>query len=55
MAEVVSRDSVTRDYQIKGEEYLAFGLLENWIVDPFKSSSMAFRSARSLLLTFSRE
>ena len=36
VAEVVSRDSVTRDYQIKREEYLAFGLLEYWIVDPFK-------------------
>jgi Uma2 family endonuclease len=35
-AEVVSRSSATRDYEVKREEYLAFGLLEYWIVDPFK-------------------
>jgi Uma2 family endonuclease len=35
-AEVVSRDSVERDYQIKREEYLAYGLLEYWIVDPLR-------------------
>ncbi len=35
-AEVVSRGSVQRDYVIKREEYLAYGLLEYWIVDPLK-------------------
>ena len=35
-AEVVSRGSVTRDYVTKREEYLAYGLLEYWIVDPLK-------------------
>ena len=35
-AEVVSRGSVKRDYEVKREEYLAYGLLEYWIVDPFK-------------------
>lgn len=32
-AEVVSRRSVDRDYVARREEYLAFGLLECWIVD----------------------
>ena len=35
-AEVVSRTSVKRDYVTKREEYLAYGLLEYWIVDPLK-------------------
>jgi Uma2 family endonuclease len=35
-AEVVSRGSVDRDYQTKREEYLAYGLLEYWMVDPLK-------------------
>jgi Uma2 family endonuclease len=35
-AEVVSRGSITRDYQTKREEYLAYGLLEYWIVDPME-------------------
>ncbi len=35
-AEVVSRGSIERDYEIKREEYLAYGLLEYWIVDPMK-------------------
>jgi Uma2 family endonuclease len=33
VAEVVSESSVDRDYRAKREEYLAFGLLEYWIVD----------------------
>ena len=33
-AEVVSARSAKRDYVTKREEYLAFGLLEYWIVDP---------------------
>ncbi len=35
-AEVVSSSSVKRDYETKREEYLAYGLLEYWIVDPLK-------------------
>jgi Uma2 family endonuclease len=35
-AEVVSGGSVNRDYETKREEYLAYGLLEYWIVDPLK-------------------
>jgi Uma2 family endonuclease len=35
-AEVVSRGSIHRDYVEKREEYLAYGLLEYWIVDPIK-------------------
>jgi Uma2 family endonuclease len=35
-AEVVSRRSIKRDYETKREEYLAYGLLEYWIVDPLK-------------------
>ena len=35
-AEVVSRGSITRDYVTKREEYLAYGLLEYWIVDPLE-------------------
>ena len=35
-AEVVSRSSERRDYETKREEYLAYGLLEYWIVDPLK-------------------
>ena len=35
-AEVVSTSSVKRDYETKREEYLAYGLLEYWIVDPLQ-------------------
>jgi Uma2 family endonuclease len=35
-AEVVSRSSIERDYVTKREEYLAYGLLEYWIVDPLE-------------------
>jgi Uma2 family endonuclease len=35
-AEVVSEESIERDYVTKREEYLAYGLLEYWIVDPMK-------------------
>ncbi len=35
-AEVVSRGSIHRDYVTKREEYLAYGLLEYWIVDPLE-------------------
>jgi Uma2 family endonuclease len=33
---VVSRGSVERDYRTKREEYLAYSLLEYWIVDPLE-------------------
>jgi Uma2 family endonuclease len=35
-AEVVSRSSIYRDYVTKREEYLAYGLLEYWIVNPIE-------------------
>ena len=35
-AEVVSTSSIKRDYETKREEYLAYGLLEYWIVDLLK-------------------
>jgi Uma2 family endonuclease len=35
-AEVVSRGSIQRDYETKRAEYLAYGLLEYWIVDPLE-------------------
>jgi Uma2 family endonuclease len=35
-AEVVSQSSIERDYVIKRDEYLSYGLLEYWIVDPLK-------------------
>ena len=34
-----SLGSIKRDYEVKREEYLAYGLLEYWIVDPLKRSS----------------
>jgi Uma2 family endonuclease len=33
VAEIVSEGSGDRDYRVKREEYLAFGLLEYWIID----------------------
>lgn len=33
VAEVVSKGSGDRDYRVKREEYLAFGILEYWIID----------------------
>jgi Uma2 family endonuclease len=33
VAEVVSESSVDRDYRAKREEYLAYGILEYWIID----------------------
>ncbi len=35
VAEVVSRSSKARDYQAKRDDYLAYGVREYWIVDPF--------------------
>jgi Uma2 family endonuclease len=34
--EVVSQGGEARDYELKREEYLAFGLREYWIVDPIE-------------------
>src|SRR5262249_51467255 len=34
--EVIPRGSIHRDYVMKREEYLAYGLLEYWIVDPIE-------------------
>jgi len=36
VVEVVSADSIQRDYEEKPEEYLAFGVREYWIADPLK-------------------
>ena len=36
VAEVVSARSKTRDYQTKRQKYLAFGVREYWIIDPYK-------------------
>jgi Uma2 family endonuclease len=36
--EVVSEGSEERDYKAKREEYLAYGLLEYWIVDPMATT-----------------
>jgi Uma2 family endonuclease len=33
VAEVVSKDSVDRDYRAKRDEYLTFGIPEYWIID----------------------
>lgn len=34
VVEVVSRDSIQRDYRFKRAEYAAFGIPEYWIIDP---------------------
>lgn len=35
--EIVSPESVTRDYRYKRSEYAALGILEYWIVDPIEN------------------
>lgn len=35
--EIVSPDSIKRDYRYKRSEYAALGILEYWIVDPLKN------------------
>lgn len=37
VVEVVSPDSIERDYEEKPAEYLAFGVREYWIADPLKN------------------
>jgi Uma2 family endonuclease len=44
--EVVSEDSVQRDYEEKPEDYLQFGVLEYWIVDPLKNAVTINRRVR---------
>ena len=48
-AEVVSPSSVQRDYETKREEYLAYGLLEYWIVDPQKRQAHCADAPRRCL------
>jgi len=43
VVEVVSADSMTRDYGEKREEYLAFGVLEYWIVDAERDEMLVLR------------
>jgi hypothetical protein len=46
IVEVVSADSVTRDYVEKREEYLAFGVREYWIVDSDKRQVLILQRSR---------
>ena len=41
--EVVSPGSETRDYDQKPDEYLAFGVMEYWIIDAAKEEVLAMR------------
>lgn len=41
--EIVSRGSEIRDYHEKAEEYLAFGVLEYWVVDANKQQLLVHR------------
>ena len=43
VVEVVSRGSEHRDYVIKREEYLTFGVSEYWTVDPIKQEFLVLR------------
>ena len=44
--EIVSPDSVLRDYQEKPEEYLQFGVKEYWIFDAVRGEMHVYRRAR---------
>jgi hypothetical protein len=46
VVEVVSSDSVQRDYEEKREEYLHFGVREYGIVDPRKSEVLVLRRVK---------
>jgi len=41
--EIVSKGSEHRDYVLKREEYLQFGIREYWILDAFKSEMLVLR------------
>lgn len=41
--EVVSPDSVKRDYRFKRTEYAAFGIPEYWIIDPLEQKVMVLQ------------
>ena len=45
---IVPRRYTERDYEVKREEYLAYGLLEYWIVDPLNRSHRADAARRCL-------
>src|SRR5262249_34961193 len=44
--EVVSKSSAKRDYEEKPDEYLAFGVMEYWIVDSFKKEMLVLRRSK---------
>jgi Uma2 family endonuclease len=46
VVEVVSPGSEERDYEEKREEYLAFGVRENWIIDADKREMLVLRRWR---------
>ncbi len=45
-AEIVSPDSVRRDYEDKREMYERFGVPEYWIIDPFQERVTCYRLGR---------
>lgn len=46
VVEIVSTDSVERDYREKPEDYLQFGVKEYWIVDPLSKVVVIHRRVR---------
>jgi Uma2 family endonuclease len=44
--EIVSPDSVERDYEKKFADYQGAGVLEYWIIDPLKRTVTAFQWSR---------
>uniref|UniRef100_B8HM48 Putative restriction endonuclease domain-containing protein n=1 Tax=Cyanothece sp. (strain PCC 7425 / ATCC 29141) TaxID=395961 RepID=B8HM48_CYAP4 len=46
--EVVSPDSVKRDYRFKRTEYAAFGIPEYWIIDPLEQKVMVLQLVEGL-------
>jgi Uma2 family endonuclease len=39
VVEIVSRESIQRDYQVKRAEYEAAGILEYWVIDPLQKTA----------------